>query len=115
MPPMPPADLVRHPLGPADFAEGELRPYLVGAREILVCLLDGTYFGLDDLCNHAGCALSGGRRRGRVIVCPCHRVAFDLTTGRNESAPHLCGDQRTVPLQVDGGTLYALLEETAGR
>jgi len=106
--------LVRHPLGPADLAEREVRSYAVGEHEILVCLLDGTYFGLDDVCNHAGCALSGGKLRGRVIVCPCHRVAFDVATGRNESAPHLCGDQRTIALQIEDGTIFALLPDGAG-
>src|SRR5215203_3802449 len=46
-------------LGPADFAEQEMRGYEVERRNVCVARIGGRYKALDDWCNHAGCLLSG--------------------------------------------------------
>lgn len=63
-------------LGPADFAEREMRGYEVGKRNVCIAKIHGRYKGLDDWCNHAGCLLSGGRIEDNMVVCPCHEVGF---------------------------------------
>jgi 3-phenylpropionate/trans-cinnamate dioxygenase ferredoxin subunit len=99
-------------LGPADFAEKEMRGYEVGKRSLCVARINGRYKGLDDWCNHAGCLLSGGRLEGNMVVCPCHEVGFDMDTGKNETSPGVCDDQPTVALEVDAdGELVVELSE----
>jgi 3-phenylpropionate/trans-cinnamate dioxygenase ferredoxin component len=92
-------------LGPADFAENELRGYEVGPRNVLVAKVGGRYKALDDWCNHAGCLLSGGRLEGNTVVCPCHEVGFDLDTGANVTSPGVCDDQPTVKVAVETGDI----------
>lgn len=92
-------------LGPADLAEGELRGYAVGRHRVLVARCEGRLTAIDDVCNHAGCLLSGGRREGRTVVCPCHEVGFDLFTGQNVTSPGICGDQPLVAVSEVGGRL----------
>ncbi|GEL71165.1 MULTISPECIES: Rieske (2Fe-2S) protein [Myxococcus] len=92
-------------LGPADFAEREMRGYEVGKRNVCIAKIHGRYKGLDDWCNHAGCLLSGGRIEDNMVVCPCHEVGFDMDTGRNATSPGVCDDQPTVQVAVEDGTL----------
>ncbi len=92
-------------LGPADFADQEMRGYAVGRAHVCVARINGRYKGLDDSCNHAGCLLSGGRLEDNRVICPCHEVGFDMDTGKNETSPYVCGDQPTMPVSVEDGDL----------
>ena len=93
-------------LGPADFAQGEMRGFEIGKRNVLVAHIGSAYRALDDWCNHAGCLLSGGRLVRDMVVCPCHEVGFDLSTGRNMTSPGVCGDQRSFKVTVQDGDLF---------
>jgi 3-phenylpropionate/trans-cinnamate dioxygenase ferredoxin subunit len=101
--------LIRIRLGPADFAEGEMRGFEVGKSNIVVAKVAGAYRAIDDWCNHAGCLLSGGRLAKNLVICPCHEVGFDLTTGKNMTSPGVCDDQRAFKVAVNDGQLF--LEE----
>ena len=95
-------------LGPADLAEGELRGYAVGRRNVLVARVGGRLKALDDWCNHAGCLLSGGRLEKNLVVCPCHEVGFDLDSGRNATSPGVCGDQPAFAVEVEDGQVVVV-------
>jgi 3-phenylpropionate/trans-cinnamate dioxygenase ferredoxin subunit len=101
--------LIRIRLGPADFADGEMRGFEVGKSNIVVAKVAGAYRAIDDWCNHAGCLLSGGRLAKNLVICPCHEVGFDLTTGKNMTSPGVCDDQRAFKVAVNEGQLF--LEE----
>jgi 3-phenylpropionate/trans-cinnamate dioxygenase ferredoxin subunit len=92
-------------LGPADFAEKEMRGYEVGNRNVCIAKVNGRYKGLDDWCNHAGCLLSGGRIEDNLVICPCHEVGFDLDTGKNETSPGIADDQTVVAVAVENGQI----------
>lgn len=94
-------------LGPADLAEGEIRGYEDSGIYVLVVKLGGKYKALDDVCNHAGCLLSGGYLDSTKthIVCPCHEVGFDLETGKNVTSPGICDDQPVFPISIVDGRL----------
>lgn len=98
-------------LGRADLAEGELRGLEVGERNILVARVGGRLKALDDVCNHAGCLLSGGHVEDNLVVCPCHDVGFDLDTGKNVTDPELCDDQPAVRVEEDSGELFLIADD----
>lgn len=101
-------------LGAADaVAEGEARGFEIDRRYVLVARVEGALHALDDVCNHAGCLLSGGWLEGREVVCPCHEYRFDVTTGENVTFPRLCGDQALYPLRIEGGEIVVELPEEA--
>lgn len=93
-------------LGPAEVAEGELKSFELGPeRFVLVTRYRGELYAIDDMCNHAGCLLSGGWLEGPDVVCPCHEYTFDVRSGLNSTAVKLCDDQARYPLQVVEGRL----------
>lgn len=98
-------------LGPANLGEGEMRGYrLAGERYVLLVRLGGALHALDDVCNHAGCLLSGGRLAGSEVVCPCHQMTFDVRSGALTCTPRLCHDQRTWPVVVEDGEVWVDVE-----
>ena len=96
---------LRISLGPANFAEGEMRGFKVGKRNVMVVRQGPRYKALDDWCNHAGCLLSGGRIEKNLVLCPCHEVGFDLDTGRNVTSPGVCDDQPAFKVSEENGEL----------
>ncbi|MEW5743311.1 MAG: Rieske (2Fe-2S) protein [Myxococcota bacterium] len=97
------SDDARVTLGPANLSEGQMKGYAVGKRNVLIARYGGKVRALDDWCNHAGCLLSGGRVEGSMVVCPCHEVGFDLTTGKNVTSPGVCDDQRAYRVEEENG------------
>jgi nitrite reductase/ring-hydroxylating ferredoxin subunit len=69
---------------------------------VLVAIVDGAPYAIEDACNHAGASLSEGDRRGACVVCPMHGYAFDVKTGRLVEPRGLCDDQRTLVARVEG-------------
>jgi 3-phenylpropionate/trans-cinnamate dioxygenase ferredoxin subunit len=99
-------------LGPPDLADGELRSVAVGrTQHIVVVRLGDRFHALDDVCNHAGCHLSGGWMEGVQLVCPCHEYAFDVRTGCRSPDFAACDDQRTFHVSVVDGQLVTELPE----
>jgi 3-phenylpropionate/trans-cinnamate dioxygenase ferredoxin subunit len=93
--------------GRADLPPGAMRGHPAGPeRFVLVANVEGTYFALDDWCNHAGCLLSNGELEGGEVVCPCHGMTFDVRTGAATSRPRLCEDQRAYRIEVRDGDLW---------
>jgi len=70
-------------LGPVDeIPLGEGRAYAVGNEQIAVFRLrDGSIRALSAICPHRGGPLADGQIDLKVVVCPLHQNAFDLTTG----------------------------------
>jgi 3-phenylpropionate/trans-cinnamate dioxygenase ferredoxin subunit len=97
------SDETRLVLGPATLAEGEMKGYAVGKRNVLIARYGGKLRALDDWCNHAGCLLSGGRLEGPMVVCPCHEVGFELATGKNLTSPGVCDDQQAFRAEEEDG------------
>ena len=100
---------MRIKLGPADFAEGEMRGFEIGKKKnVVVAKLGEKYKALDDWCNHAGCLLSGGTLEGNTVTCPCHEVGFDLDTGKNMTSPGICDDQTRYDTDIEDGKLVVI-------
>jgi 3-phenylpropionate/trans-cinnamate dioxygenase ferredoxin subunit len=102
--------MARIRLGRVELAEGEMRGFPDGPRPgILLARVGGRYLALDDWCRHAGGTLSEGTLEGGAVVCPLHRMAFDLATGQLRSTPRLCDDQSAYPVEVVDGVVWVEL------
>jgi len=97
-------------LGPVDeIPLGEGRAYAVGAEMVAVFRLrNGSLRAVSAVCPHKGGPLADGQIDLKVVVCPLHQNAFDLTTG--------CSTTGQQPLTVYAVRLDAdnhlVLEET---
>jgi len=74
-------------LGPVDeIPLGEGRAYAVGDDMVAVFRLrDGSLRAVSAVCPHRGGPLADGQIDMKVVICPLHLNAFDLTTGCSTS------------------------------
>ena len=64
-----------------EVGEGQMRGFTVDGHDLLVALVDGTYFISDGHCPHMHATLWKGKLDGTVLTCPLHHSRFDLTDG----------------------------------
>jgi len=94
----------------SDVPEG--RPHQVCAPErddaLALYKVDGELYLTDDLCTHGLVSLSGGELEGKIIHCPLHGGAFDVTTGQATEFP--CKRAlRTYAVEVEDGKVFGLI------
>jgi nitrite reductase/ring-hydroxylating ferredoxin subunit len=73
--------------------------------DVLVSLVEGEPFAIEDACNHAGASLTEGEREGTCVACPMHGYLFDLKTGRLVQPRGLCDDQRRFVARLEGADI----------
>ncbi|MHB8425521.1 MAG: Rieske (2Fe-2S) protein [Gammaproteobacteria bacterium] len=70
-----------------DIADRGCRVVNVNDTEVAVYNLGGTYYAIEDCCNHDGGDLSGGWVEDDVAVCPRHLARFSIRTGAVLAGP----------------------------
>ena len=79
----------------------------IAGRVLVVGVVDGRYYALDDRCPHAAAPLSlGTLDRGR-LVCPVHGWKFDVFSGHCEL---FNAQARTHQVRMSAGTLEVCLD-----
>lgn len=95
-------------LGPVNqIPLGEGRTFVVEGRQIAVFRLrDGSLRALDAVCPHRGGPLADGLADSRVVICPLHGYAYDLSTGCEVANGGVA--VTAYPVQADDGGLIQL-------
>ena len=75
-------------------------------QDLVICIVQGQYFVLENRCSHQNEALHRGRLRNGCIYCPYHGARFDLATGAAQSAP-ATKPIRTYSSRISNGFLEA--------
>lgn len=73
------------PIG--DLPESGIHRFNRDDRDLIICVVDGQFFVLENRCSHQSEELHRGRLRNGCIYCPYHGACFDLATGAAQSAP----------------------------
>ena len=70
-----------------DLQEGQKKRVVVENQAIMLALLNGHYFAVQDECTHGGASLSGGEIKNFCVECPWHGARFDLRSGEVKALP----------------------------
>lgn len=84
---------------------GELLRVKYPPYDVLIALVDGAPYAIEDACNHAGASLAEGWRdvhSPNCVGCPMHGYLFDLKTGALVSPKGLCDAQRPFVTRIEG-------------
>lgn len=65
-----------------DLPVGTCRRHSDNGRTVMVTVVDGTPYAVDDACLHKAGSLSGGVMRGATVTCPLHWWRYDVRDGR---------------------------------
>ena len=85
----------------SDVPAGTAKAYEVNGLAIVVCNVDGTLYGVDDICTHDEGSLEQGGLDGFDIECPRHEARFDVRTGEVTALPAVLPIE-TYPVRVEG-------------
>ncbi len=77
------------PIVEADLPPGGRVCTTVNGRRVVVFNLEGQLHAIASACPHAGRPLDDGELRGRVLTCPFHGYAYNITNGVNIDYPDL--------------------------
>lgn len=82
----------------------------VDQRLVVVFLVNGELYCLDDVCTHDGGPLGEGKLENHTIACPRHGAKFDIRDGQALTMPAteatVCHDVR-----VEAGEIFVRLAD----
>jgi NADPH-dependent 2,4-dienoyl-CoA reductase/sulfur reductase-like enzyme/nitrite reductase/ring-hydroxylating ferredoxin subunit len=96
-----------------DLADGAMRAVEVGGRKLLLTRLGGRCHAVGATCPHAGAPLHEGVLRDDVVICPWHKAAFQVTTGRRVEPPAV-DDLPSFPARVVDGRIVVSVDDEPG-
>jgi len=69
-----------------------------------ICLVgyEGNVYALSSTCPHAGADLSGGWCKNGKLICPFHRYAYDIHTGKGDPGQNDYINTYPVEVREDG-------------
>jgi nitrite reductase (NADH) small subunit len=73
----------------ADLAPGKSIEALVNGKPIALFNLGGEFHAISNTCVHRGGPLGKGVLDGKLVLCPWHAWAYDVTTGTSDVNPEL--------------------------
>ena len=84
-----------------ELLEGERIFFDYRGIPVVLMLISGEYYALQDCCTHDDGPLGDGDIEDHQIVCPRHGARFDVRTGRALSLPAL-KEVSTFPVRIVG-------------
>ena len=89
-----------------DIPSGKMVGVQAGGKEVLVANVDGKYYAMGNICNHAGANLHEGELNGKEVTCPWHGSKWDVTNGSLTWFPAKLKPADTFKVSVEGDTVY---------
>ncbi len=97
-----------------EIAEGSMRKIEIDGRALLLARAGGVCHVIDNVCPHAGAPLDEGVLDGDVVICPWHKAAFSVVTGKNLEPPAV-DDVARFDVRVENGRVLVAKDDAAPR
>ena len=91
----------------SEIPAGQGKCVEVEGRRLAIFNVDGSYYAIDDVCQHQGGPLGEGELSGKIVTCPWHGWEYDVTSGINMFDTDLKQEQFQV--KVDGNDILVAL------
>jgi len=92
-----------------DLSIGSRKIVELNGYEVVLLRTQESVYALSNICPHLGGALGEGTWVGKIITCPLHYWAFDISTGRSVNQPS--NSVETYPVRVEAGWVFLDLPE----
>ena len=73
----------------AELPPGKGMEALVNGKPVALFNVDGEFHAISNTCVHRGGPLGKGAVDGKLVLCPWHAWAYDVTTGVSDVNPDL--------------------------
>jgi len=81
--------------------EGELLGIEANGTKIVLAMVAGRIYAIDDVCSHKGAPLEEGSLGGHFLKCPWHYAVFDVRNGKVSDRTVWATNQKCYPVKVD--------------
>jgi nitrite reductase/ring-hydroxylating ferredoxin subunit len=88
-----------------DLLPGQMKWVAVNGERRVLANVEGTFYGISDVCGHRNAPLSRGKLDGYLIECPLHFAQFDVRNGELVNGP-VSTAVAVYQVRVDGETVY---------
>jgi nitrite reductase/ring-hydroxylating ferredoxin subunit len=73
----------------AELLPGKCIEAVVDGKPVALCNVGGEFHAISNTCVHRGGPLGQGVLDGKLVICPWHAWAYDVTTGTSDVNPDL--------------------------
>jgi len=88
---------------------GTGRAVQMGAKQVAIFNVGGTFYALDSLCTHRHGPLAEGTLEGTIVTCPWHGSKFDVTSGQVVKGP-ASRPVSAYPVRIEGTEVILEIE-----
>jgi nitrite reductase/ring-hydroxylating ferredoxin subunit len=84
-----------------DLKEGEMLKVEANGKQIVLSMVEGKVYAIDEICTHEGGPLDEGELNGYDLKCPWHYAVFDVRNGKVSDATVWATNLNSYTVKVD--------------
>jgi nitrite reductase/ring-hydroxylating ferredoxin subunit len=84
-----------------DLKEGEMLKVEANGKQIVLSMVEGKVYAVDEICTHKGGPLDEGELNGYDLKCPWHYAVFDVRNGKVSDATVWATNLNSYTIKVD--------------
>jgi len=84
-----------------DLKEGDMLKVEANGKQIVLSMVEGKVYAIDEVCTHEGGPLDEGELNGYDLKCPWHYAVFDVRNGIVSDATVWATNLNSYTVKVD--------------
>jgi nitrite reductase/ring-hydroxylating ferredoxin subunit len=84
-----------------DLKEGSMLKAETNGKQIVLSMVEGKVYAIDEICTHEGGPLDEGELNGYDLKCPWHYAVFDVRNGKVLDATVWATNLNSYTVKVD--------------
>ena len=84
-----------------DLKEGDMLKVEINGKQIVLSMVEGKVYAIDEICTHEGGPLDEGELNGYDLKCPWHYAVFDVRNGKVSDATVWATNLNSYTVKVD--------------
>lgn len=88
----------------SDLADGKPKLAEVNGKKIMLVMIQGKAYAIDNVCSHRGGPLNEGKMADFEVTCPWHGAKYDVRTGKVDPTTTWGKFQQPYSVNIDEAT-----------
>ena len=85
----------------SDLQEGGMIKVQPNGKQIVLSMVEGKVYAIDNICTHRGGPLNEGELNGHNLKCPWHYAVFDVRNGKVSDRTVWATNLNSYPVRVN--------------
>lgn len=84
-----------------ELKEGDMLKVEANGKQIVLSMVEGKVYAIDEICTHEGGPLDEGELNGYDLKCPWHYAVFDVRNGKVSDATVWATNLNSYTVKID--------------